>query len=167
MSTHLRCTTDNFDLPQVALADILLVRVLPPLAFAVVGYPLMGLNSEPDNPGCLLWFAGILVSTFSLILLLFPRGGSRFFVGRKIESSPAPACFLLDLLAKEDTLTASVCVREPGSSPPNMCSRFRGLFLLHLPDGLTPKRGPHVYTRVSAGRNDFFCMGCALQRRAL
>lgn len=46
---------------QVALADILLVRVLPPLAFAVVGYPLMGLNSEPDNPACLLWFAGILV----------------------------------------------------------------------------------------------------------
>ncbi|CAM9471474.1 unnamed protein product, partial [Hapterophycus canaliculatus] len=46
---------------SVALADILLVRVLPPLAFAVVGYPLMGLNSEPDNPGCLLWFAGILV----------------------------------------------------------------------------------------------------------
>ncbi|CAN0134673.1 unnamed protein product, partial [Ectocarpus sp. 4 AP-2014] len=46
---------------SVALADILLIRVLPPLAFAVVGYPLMGLNSEPDNPGCLLWFAGILV----------------------------------------------------------------------------------------------------------
>ncbi|CAN0220288.1 unnamed protein product, partial [Ectocarpus sp. 8 AP-2014] len=46
---------------SVALADILLIRVLPPLAFAVMGYPLMGLNSEPDNPGCLLWFAGILV----------------------------------------------------------------------------------------------------------
>ena len=45
----------------MALADILLVRVLPPLAFAVVGYPLMGLNTEPDNPACLLWFAGILV----------------------------------------------------------------------------------------------------------
>lgn len=50
-------------LVQVALADILLVRVLPPLAFAVVGYPLMGLNSGPDNPACLLWFAGILVRT--------------------------------------------------------------------------------------------------------
>lgn len=46
---------------SVALADILLVRVLPPLAFAVLGYPLMGLNMAPDNQGCLLWFAGILV----------------------------------------------------------------------------------------------------------
>lgn len=47
---------------SVALADILLIRVIPPLAFAVVGYPLMGLNTAPDNQACLLWFAGILVS---------------------------------------------------------------------------------------------------------
>ena len=62
---------------SVALADILLVRVLPPLAFAVVGYPLIGLNSSRDNQTCLLWFAGILVSQ-SRGLLRF--GGGR--VGR-------------------------------------------------------------------------------------
>ena len=39
----------------------MLVRVLPPLAFAVIGYPLIGLNASPDNQSCLLWFAGILV----------------------------------------------------------------------------------------------------------
>lgn len=60
----------------MALADILLIRVLPPLAFAVVGYPLMGLNSEPDNPCCLLWFAFILVSALRVdarVNLLFSR----------------------------------------------------------------------------------------------
>lgn len=46
---------------SVALADILLVRVLPPLTFAVVAYPLMGLNSISDDSWCLLWFALILV----------------------------------------------------------------------------------------------------------
>ncbi|CAM9880828.1 unnamed protein product, partial [Sphacelaria rigidula] len=46
---------------SVALADILLIRVIPPLVFAVLAYPLMGLNSAPDNNWCLLWFAGILV----------------------------------------------------------------------------------------------------------
>lgn len=60
-------STLAFFFEQVALADILLVRVLPPLAFAVVGYPLMGFNSGPDNPACLLWFAGILVRSCAFL----------------------------------------------------------------------------------------------------
>lgn len=46
---------------SVALADILLVRVVPPLAFAVLAYPLLGLNDERDNNWCLVWFTSILV----------------------------------------------------------------------------------------------------------
>ena len=46
---------------SVALADVLLVRVVPPLAFAVVAYPLMGLNDFPDGKWTLFWFALILV----------------------------------------------------------------------------------------------------------
>ncbi|CAN0445330.1 unnamed protein product, partial [Hapterophycus canaliculatus] len=46
---------------SVALADVLLVRVVPPLAFAVVAYPVMGLNDFPDGKWTLLWFSVILV----------------------------------------------------------------------------------------------------------
>ncbi|CAM9849699.1 unnamed protein product, partial [Laminaria digitata] len=47
---------------SVALADVLLVRVVPPLAFAVVAYPVMGLNDFSDGKSTLFWFALILVS---------------------------------------------------------------------------------------------------------
>lgn len=47
---------------SVALADVLLVRVVPPLVFAVLAYPLMGLNKFSDSSWTLLWFALILVS---------------------------------------------------------------------------------------------------------
>lgn len=46
---------------SVALADVLLVRVIPPLAFAVLAYPLMGLNEFADGKWTLFWFAAILV----------------------------------------------------------------------------------------------------------
>ncbi|CAN0070216.1 unnamed protein product, partial [Ectocarpus sp. 8 AP-2014] len=46
---------------SVALADVLLVRVVPPLAFAVLAYPLMGLNDYGDGKWTLFWFSVILV----------------------------------------------------------------------------------------------------------
>ncbi|CAM9125191.1 unnamed protein product [Ectocarpus sp. 6 AP-2014] len=46
---------------SVALADVLLVRVVPPLAFAVLAYPLMGLNDYGDGKWTLVWFSVILV----------------------------------------------------------------------------------------------------------
>ncbi|CAN0512605.1 unnamed protein product, partial [Ectocarpus sp. 12 AP-2014] len=46
---------------SVALADVLLVRVVPPLAFAVLAYPLMGLNDYGDGKWTVFWFSVILV----------------------------------------------------------------------------------------------------------
>ena len=53
---------------SVALVDVLLIRVLPPLIFAVVAYPVMGLNTFSDGQLTLLWFALILVREESALV---------------------------------------------------------------------------------------------------
>jgi hypothetical protein len=50
-----------FDLRQVLLFDVVLVRTVPPTFFALVSYQLIGLNEGCDY--CLLTFAAVLVLT--------------------------------------------------------------------------------------------------------
>jgi len=49
----------SFRNTQVLLFDVLLVRTVPPTFFALISYPLIGLNDGCDS--CLLTFAAILV----------------------------------------------------------------------------------------------------------
>ncbi|CAN0547931.1 unnamed protein product, partial [Ectocarpus sp. 12 AP-2014] len=53
---------------SVALADVLLVRVVPPLAFAVLAYPLMGLNDYGDGKWTAFFFFGQVLANVAVAL---------------------------------------------------------------------------------------------------